>query len=97
MTFAFSLNWIGNSSLESGKRLKQNRLSRRWKGDNCNLPNSHLPASAAGIGTTPSGLVGCRGFTGPVPPPLWIRESNLSYELLGYTIAKNKGDVKDEL
>jgi len=26
----------------------------------------------AGIGTVPL-QDGCRGFTGPVPPPLWIR------------------------
>jgi len=31
---------------------------------------SHLPVITAGVGTLDSG---CRGFIGPVPPPLWIR------------------------
>src|SRR5581483_820454 len=26
-----------------------------------------------GIGTVPAEAGGCRGFTGPVPPPLWMR------------------------
>jgi hypothetical protein len=33
---------------------------------------SHLPVFSAGIGTIRF-RGGCRGFTGPVPPPLWIR------------------------
>src|SRR5512144_1952657 len=40
--------------------------------------SSHLPETiSAGIGTAFAVLtrtqLGCRGFTGPVPPPLWIR------------------------
>jgi hypothetical protein len=36
---------------------------------------SHLPDHSAGIGTEACSQEqpGCRGFTGPVPPPLWIR------------------------
>jgi hypothetical protein len=43
---------------------------------------SHLPENtSAGVGTLKAisldrlafSLAGCRGFKGPVPPPLWIR------------------------
>jgi len=43
---------------------------------------SHLPENtSAGVGTLKAirlinqlfSLAGCRGFIGPVPPPLWIR------------------------
>ena len=35
---------------------------------------SHLPELLSeGVGTLDHDDPGCRGFTGPVPPPLWIR------------------------
>jgi len=50
-----------------------------------NIDDEHQVITTAGIGTfrygcfsqTPS--QGCRGFIGPVPPPLWIRVADRGY------------------
>jgi len=44
--------------------------SERAIAQGARLP-SHLPVFSVGIGTIRC-RGGCRGFTGPVPPPLWI-------------------------
>lgn len=47
-----------------------------WKGPYRHT--AHLPVAAAGFGTVLTAqraAGGCRGFVGPVPPPLWISVS----------------------
>jgi len=55
------------------------------------------PPGSAGVGTITgnSYLSGCRGFTGPVPPPLWIRTAcNYPVQLLGWIIPQRQTGVK---
>ena len=40
--------------------------------------------------------LGCRGFTGPVPPPLWMRWSS-TYAIVGRMIPRFLGAVKSVL
>jgi hypothetical protein len=50
-------------------------------GLNCRLP-SYLPDYSVGISTMSQFPVpGCRGFIGPVPPPLWIEVPFRAIEL----------------
>ena len=66
-------------------------FSQDEKGLQCTDHLSSSRKTSAGIGTmggslaghtNPDALPGCRGFTGPVPPPLWIRVSP-EYSIVG--------------
>jgi hypothetical protein len=53
---------------------------------------------SAGIGTIKAKLSGCRGFIGPVPPPLWIRVPHGAIQLIrmDYNIKENKCNLPVE-